>query len=300
MADRRDPFPTEEGRLALLLMAPAAFVVLGLAIYPIVDVLWLSLHRKMLIFDISGFVGLENYARLLGDARFWNSFFNTFYFTAVSVSIELLLGLLIALALHRAFPGRGMMRAVVLIPWAVPTVVSAKMWQWIYNPDFGVLNYLLRECGVISANVNWLGHKYFAIHGVVLADVWKTTPFMALLLLAGLQVIPQDLYKAAMVDGAGAWRRFRHITLPLLRPAILIALLFRTLDAFRMFDTVYVLTGGGPGDKTETLSVYAYKLMFQTLQFGYGSAVSVITFACVLLISVLYIRLLGGHMRLGT
>jgi multiple sugar transport system permease protein len=153
---------------------------------------------------------------------------------------------------------------------------------------------------VISANVNWLGHKHIAIHPVILADVWKTTPFMALLLLAGLQVIPQDLYKAAVVDGAGAWRRFRHITLPLLRPAILIALLFRTLDAFRVFDTVYVLTGGGPGDRTETLSVYAYKLMFQTLQFGYGSAVSVITFVCVLLISVLYIRLLGGYMRLGT
>ncbi len=300
MINLRNAFPAREGGLAVLLMAPAGVVVLSLAIYPIVNVLWLSLHRKMLIFDISAFVGLGNYAHLLEDPRFWNSLFNTFYFTVVSVSLELFFGLLIALALHGAFAGRGMMRAVVLIPWAVPTVVSAKMWQWIYNPDFGVMNYLLRECGVISANVNWLGHKYIAIHAVILADVWKTTPFMVLLLLAGLQVIPQDLYKAAVVDGAGAWRRFWHITLPLLRPAILIALLFRTLDAFRMFDTVYVLTGGGPGNTTETLSVYAYKLMFQTLQFGYGSTVSVVTFICVMVISVLYIRLLGGHMRLGT
>lgn len=285
-------------KLALLLMAPAILVILSVAIYLVATVLWLSLHRKMLVFNISEFVGLGNYARLLGDERFWNSLFNTFYFTAVSVSLEILFGLLIALAIHRAFPGRGMMRAVVLIPWAVPTVVSAKMWQWIYNPGFGIMNYLLREGGIISADVNWLGHKYIAIHAVILADVWKTTPFVALLLLAGLQVIPEDLYKAAVVDGAGAWRRFRHITLPLLRPAILIALLFRTLDAFRIFDTVYVLTGGGPGNKTETLSIYAYKIMFQTMQFGYGSAVSVITFLCVLAISLLYIRFLGGYMRL--
>ncbi len=243
MRSWREPFSTPDVRLAFILMAPAFVVVLCVAIYPIITVLWLSLHRKMLIFDISQFVGLDNYARLLGDARFWNSLFNTFYFTVVSVSLELFFGLLIALAIHRAFPGRGMMRAVVLIPWVIPTVVSAKMWQWIYNPDFGIMNFLLRECGLLSANVNWLGNKYLAIHAVILADVWKTTPFMALLLLAGLQVIPEDLYRAAMVDGASAWRRFWHITLPLLRPAILIALLFRTLDAFRIFDTVYVLTG---------------------------------------------------------
>ncbi|MFQ5862978.1 MAG: carbohydrate ABC transporter permease [Candidatus Brocadiales bacterium] len=281
-------------------MAPAIVVVLCVAVYPILSVLWLSLHRKMLIFNISEFVGLDNYAYLLGDARFWNSLFNTFYFTTISVSLELFFGLIIALAIHRTFPGRGLMRAVVLIPWAIPTVVSAKMWQWIYNPDFGIMNYLLREGGAISANVNWLGHKFIAIHAVILVDVWKTTPFVALLLLAGLQVIPEDLYKAAMVDGASAWRRFWHITLPLLRPAILIALLFRTLDSFRIFDAVYVLTGGGPGNKTETLSVYAYKLMFQTLQFGYGSTISVITFLCVMVISLLYIRFLGGYMRLTT
>lgn len=298
MQYRRTPFFTPDAGLALLLMAPTIVVILCVAIYPIISVLWLSLHRKMLIFHISEFVGLDNYAHLLGDPRFWNSLFNTFYFTTVSVTLELFLGLVVALAIHKAFPGRGMMRAVVLIPWVVPTVVSAKMWQWIFNPDFGIMNYLLRECGLISANVNWLGNKYIAIHAVILADVWKTTPFVALLLLAGLQVIPDDLYRAARVDGAGAWRRFRHVTLPLLRPTILIALLFRTLDAFRIFDTVYVLTGGGPGNKTEMLSGYAYKLMFQTLQFGYGSTVSVITFLCVMVISLLYIRFLGGYMRL--
>ena len=294
----RNLLSTPDLRLASILMAPTLAIILCVAIYPIVNVVWLSLHRKMLIFNISEFVGLDNYAHLLGDARFWNSLFNTFYFTVISVSLELAFGLLIALAIHRAFPGRGMIRAALLIPWIIPTVVSAKMWQWIYNPDFGIMNFLLRECGLLSENVNWLGNKYLAIHAVILTDVWKTTPFMALLLLAGLQVIPEDLYRAAMVDGASAWRRFWHITLPLLRPAILIALLFRTLDAFRIFDTVYVLTGGGPGNKTETLSVYAYKLMFQTLQFGYGSTVSVVTFLCVMSISILYIKFLGGFMRL--
>lgn len=285
---------------ALVLMTPALVVISCIAVYPIISVLWLSLHRKMPIFNISKFVGLENYHYLLGDARFWNSLLNTFYFTAVSVSLELFLGLVIALAINTTFRGRGWVRATVLIPWAIPTVVSAKMWQWIYNPDFGIMNYLLRGAGIISENVNWLGHKFLAIHAVILTDVWKTTPFVTLLLLAGLQVIPEDLYKAAMVDGAGRWRRFWHITLPLLRPAILIALLFRTLDAFRIFDTVYVLTGGGPGNRTETLSVYAYKLMFQTLQFGYGSTVSVITFFCVIGISLLYIRFLGGYMRISS
>jgi multiple sugar transport system permease protein len=179
-----------------------------------------------------------------------------------------------------------MLRAVVLVPWAIPTVVTAKMWEWLYNADFGLLNYLL------GVKINWLGSPMWAMNAAVFMDVWKTTPFVALLLTAGLQVIPRELYHAARVDGASPWYIFKNITLPLLMPIIIVVLLFRTIDAFRVFDAIYVLTGGGPANSTETLSIYAYKVLFQTLQFGYGSALSMIVFLCVGGISIFYVRLL--------
>lgn len=272
-------------------VAPALTLLFFVTIYPVIYVLYLSLHRRLLIFDISRFVGLENYLFLLKDDRFWNALMNTSYFTAVSVSLELLLGLSIAVLLNRSFKMKGLIRAVVLIPWAIPTVVSAKMWEWIYNTDFGILNYL------IGSKINWLGSPFLAINAAVFMDVWKTTPFVAILLMAGLQVIPQELYQAAKVDGAGRWAIFRRVTLPLLKPVILIALIFRTLDAFRVFDAIYVLTGGGPANTTETLSIYAYKVLFQTLQFGYGSTLSVVVFLCIGSISVFYIKILSRGMK---
>jgi multiple sugar transport system permease protein len=192
----------------------------------------------------------------------------------------------VALVLNSAIRGRGVLRAVVLVPWAIPTVVTAKMWEWMYNTDFGLLNYLL------GLKVNWLGSTMWAMNAAVFMDVWKTTPFVALLLTAGLQVIPRELYHAARVDGAGPLYMFRKVTLPLLMPIIIVVLLFRTIDAFRVFDAIYVLTGGGPANSTETLSIYAYKVLFQTLQFGYGSAISMVVFLCVGTISVFYVRLL--------
>lgn len=279
----------DEGKAGYAFLTPSLLFVGAVAFLPILAVFWLSLLRRMPVFGISRFVGLGNYVFLLQDPRFVKSLLNTAYITLVAVPLEVLFGLLIALLIHRSFKGRGMVRAVILIPWAIPTVVSAKMWEWILNPSFGLLNYLL------GSNLNWLGHPTFAIHAVILADVWKTTPFAALLLLAGLQVIPEDLYKAAKVDGAGPIRTFFAITLPLLKPALLIAFLFRTLDTFRIFDVVYVMTGGGPANTTETLSLYAYKLFFQTLEFGYGSAVSVITFLWIMAVSLVYIRLLLGR-----
>ncbi len=269
-------------------LAPALVLLTAVLLYPGLSVLWLSLHRRLLIFDISRFVGLDNFAFLVQDDRFWNALGNTIYFTAVSVTAELLLGLGIAVLLHRAFRGKGLMRTVLLIPWAVPTVVSAKMWEWLYNPDFGLLNYLL------GMRVNWLGAPALALHAAIAMDIWKTTPFVALLLMAGLQTIPRELYQAARIDGASPWMVFRRITLPLLKPVILVVLIFRTLDAFRVFDAVYVLTGGGPANSTETLSIYAYKVLFQTLQFGYGSAIAVTVFLFVGLISLLYVRQLRG------
>jgi multiple sugar transport system permease protein len=266
-------------------VAPALGLLGGVALFPLLYVIYLSFHRRLLIFDISKFVGLENYRFLLEDDRFWNALQNTAYFTAVSVSAQLLLGLGIALLLNRSFRAKDWVRALILVPWVIPTVVSARMWEWIYNPEFGIFNFLL------GAKINWLGTPGLALHAAIFADVWKTTPFVVVLLLAGLQIIPREIYQAARVDGAGSWAAFRRITLPLLMPVLLVALVFRMLDAWRVFDVIYVLTGGGPANTTETLSLYAYKMLFQTLQFGYGSALSVVTFLSAGGITVFFLKL---------
>jgi len=279
---------TSERRWALVLVAPAVIILVGVALYPVASAMWLSLHRSILVFHEQRFIGLGNYAFLVGDSRFWGALRNTSYFAVVAVAVELALGLAIALLLDAATPGRGLLRASVLIPWAVPTVVSAKLWAWLYNPDYGLVTRLLPV-----HDVNFLGMPGWAMHAAILVDVWKTTPFVALLLLAGLQTIPRDLYRAAAVDGASPARTFLSITLPLLRPTIVVTLVFRTLDAFRVFDAVFVLTDGGPANTTETLSIYAYKTLMRMGDFGYGSALSVATFACVMLISLGYVRLVG-------
>jgi multiple sugar transport system permease protein len=302
----RPPGTVSERAWAIGLAGPALGLLLVLALGPILGVVWLSLHRSLPIFGIHEFVGLRNYLLLAGDDRFWAACATTLYFTAVSVGGELALGLVIALLLDRltderpfAGPGDGQtwLRLMLLIPWAIPTVVSARMWEWLYHPEYGLLNYFLLRSGLVHQPVNWLGDPAWAIHGAILMDVWKTTPFAALLLLAGLKAIPRELYQAAKVDGAGRWATFRRVTLPLLLPVVLIVLVFRTMDAFRVFDAVYVLTGGGPGNSTETLSIYAYKTLFQTLQFGYGSAHAVVMFALVLLITAVYLFLLRRHLK---
>ncbi|HOT47252.1 MAG TPA: sugar ABC transporter permease [Spirochaetota bacterium] len=270
-------------------VAPSLIVLTLVTVYPVLYVFYLSLHRKLLIFNISKFIALDNYLFLIRDERFWNALRNTAYFTGLSVALELLLGLGIAVLLNRSFRLKGASRAIVLIPWAIPTVVSARMWEMMFNTDFGVINYLL------GVKINWLGSPFWAIHAAIFVDVWKTTPFVVILLTAGLQVIPRELYSAARIDGAGSWQMFRSVTLPLLLPVILVVLLFRTLDAFRVFDAVYVLTGGGPANSTETVSIYAYKVLFQTLQFGYGSALSLVVFFCTGSIGIFYIRLMTGR-----
>ena len=270
---------------------PAIVLLSFVTVYPVIYVFYLSLHRKFLIFDISRFIGFENYLFLLSDDRFWNALKNTSYFTVMTVSLELIVGLSIAILLNRSFRMKGLVRALVLVPWAIPTVVSSRMWEWMYNTDFGILNYMT------GTKINWLGSPFWAMNAAIFMDVWKTTPFVVILLMAGLQIIPRELYQAAKIDGAGSWTIFKKITLPLLKPVILVVLIFRTLDAFRVFDAVYVLTGGGPANTTETLSIYAYKVLFQTLQFGYGSTLAVVVFLCTGSISVFYIKLLSRGMR---
>jgi multiple sugar transport system permease protein len=273
-------------RLGVLLVAPAVLLLAAVALYPIIATLWLSLHRSILVFHEHRFLGLENWAFLLHDARFWSSLRTTLYFVAVAVSLELLLGLGFALLLHASFPGRGLLRAAVLVPWAIPTVVAARLWAWLFNADHGLIPALLP-----ALDVNWLGSPGYALHAAILVDVWKTTPFVALILLAGLQSIPPEVSRAAQLDGAGPLRILWSITLPLLRPAIAVAAVFRGLDAMRVFDAVYVLTGGGPANTTETLSIYAYKTLMRSGDFGYGSTIAVATFLCVAVLAALYLKL---------
>jgi multiple sugar transport system permease protein len=271
-----------------LFVAPSVVILFLVALCPIAFAVWLSLRRVILVFHEDRFVGLANYRFLFSDARFLSALGNTAYFAFVSLVIEIGLGLPIAMLLHRAFRGRGVLRAAVLVPWAVPTVVSARMWAWMWNPDYGVVTRLLHTNGV-----DFLGTPSYAMHVAILVDVWKSTPFVALLLLAGLAGIPEELYRAARVDGASRRRTFFAITLPLLRPALAVTVLFRALDALRVFDAIYVLTGGGPANTTETLSIYAYKTMMRSGDFGYGSTLSVATFVVVVAVSVVYLRTLG-------
>jgi multiple sugar transport system permease protein len=212
----------------------------------------------------------------------------------VSVAVELVLGMIIALLINRNFVGRGIVRASVLVPWALTTVVSAKMWAWIYDGRYGVANDLLMRLGVIDSPIIFLVRPEVTIWAMIVAEIWKTTPFMALLLLAGLQLISQDLYEAAGLDGASHWQTFWRITLPLLKPTILVALLFRTIDAVRMFDLPRVLTNGGPGKSTETVVLYTYNTFFTSLNFGYGSTLAVMIFLLVMVISFIFIKVLGA------
>ncbi len=291
----------EERRAAWAFVAPALAVIFLIAIFPLFWTMKESLYRHDLRMPWLGepFVGLENFARVFQDPRFSAALLHTLFFTLVSVGLEMVLGLFIALAVNRSFRGRGLLRASFLLPWAMPTVVAALVWRFLFASDSGLVNTLLVGSGIVAEPVVWLAGRWTAWVPLILADVWKTTPFVALLLLAGLQNIPGELYEAASMDGASARAQFLHVTLPMLKPALLVALIFRTLDAFRVFDLVYVLTGGGPGTATEPLALYTFNTLFQDLRFGTGAALSVIVFLVTFVLSMIYIRLLGGDLLRG-
>ncbi|MFN8524526.1 MAG: sugar ABC transporter permease [Chloroflexota bacterium] len=293
---RRGAQARADARLGLLLSTPAILTILLIAIVPLAGTVLDSLYRISLRFENAArpFVGLDNYLAALNDENFTNALWVTGLIAVVSVAAELVLGMIIALLINRAFVGRGIVRASVLVPWALTTVVSAKMWAWIYDGRYGVANDLLIRLGVIDAPIIFLVRPEVTIWAMIGAEIWKTTPFMALLLLAGLQLISNDLYEAAALDGANRWQTFWRVTLPIMKPTILVALLFRTIDAVRMFDLPRVLTNGGPGKSTETLVLYTYNTFFTSLNFGYGSTLAVMIFLIVLLISFLYIKVLGA------
>jgi multiple sugar transport system permease protein len=290
--------PDDEGRLARWLLLPAVGTILLVALFPLSWTLWESLHLHDLRMPWLGrpFIGAANYLEALGDPRFWGALGHTVFFASVSVGLELVIGLGLALSMNRAFRGRGPVRAAILIPWAIPTVVAGLLWRFMFDGQGGIVNAVLVGLGLLDEPRVWFIEARSAWVPVILADVWKTTPFVALLLLAGLQNIDASLYEAARIDGASAWRQFRHVTLPLLKSALLVALIFRTLDAFRVFDLIYALTGGGPGTSTEPIALYTFNTLFQTLRFGYGSALSVIVFVVTFSLALLYIRLLGADL----
>ncbi|MDD3219605.1 MAG: sugar ABC transporter permease [Lachnospiraceae bacterium] len=242
----------------------------------------------------SNFTGVANFAKLFQDSRFWAALAHTLIFMALSVSIEFVLGMCLALIMNKAMKGIGIIRTIALIPWAIPTAVSALIWSYLYDGSYGIISKAFESIGLISSQASMLLTVNGAMASAVLSDVWKTTPYMALLLLAGLQVIDRGLYESASIDGASPVKTFFSITLPLMKPSILVALLFRTLDAFRVYDLIAILTNGGPGNGTETLSVYAYKLMFNQSNYGYGSTIVIGMFVCVAAIAILYVKVLGA------
>jgi multiple sugar transport system permease protein len=285
-------------RPVALLMLPTFLALAAVSLYPMARGFWLATRNTSLALQQDAYVGLDNFTRLRSDGQFWNAWRQTLWFTGWSTVLETLIGLGMALVLARAFRGRGIVRAAMLVPWAIPTVVSSRMFGWLFDGQTGVINYVLHKLGLIGQNINWTGSVEHAMQTVIICDVWKTTPFMALLLLAGLQTIPRQLEEAARVDGASAFQVFLRIRLPLLMPTLLIAALLRALDAFRVFDIVYVLTGGGPADSTETLSTFIYKRMFSGLELGYGSALSVVMFATEAAIALTFAVYLTRRLRM--
>jgi multiple sugar transport system permease protein len=281
-----------ERRLGWMLCAPAVIAMLLVTAYPIGYAIVLSLRNVDLRFpEEGGWAGLDNYETVLGSSLWWQDLANTVGITVVSVAIELTLGMLIALVMYRAIFGRGPVRTAVLVPYGIVTVVAAFAWQFAFAPDTGFVNPAL---GIDKA---WFGGQLSSFSVIIMAEVWKTTPFMALLLLAGLTTIDDGLYEAAKVDGANAVQRFFRITLPLMKPAILVALLFRTLDAFRIFDNIFIMTGGA--QDTESVSILGYNQLISRTNLGVGSAVSVLIFISVLIIAFLFVRFFGVRMAEG-
>ena len=278
-------------RLAWILVAPSILVVALVALYPLAQSFRLSFtNARFGSPRPEVYVGFDNYLRLLRDDVFLAALQHTIVFTVASVAIETVLGIVVALIINSNFQGRGVVRTSMLIPWAIPTVVSSQLWRFMYNQDNGVINDLLvNRFGILDQPVAWIANPQTSLPAIIAVDVWKTTPFMALLLLAGLQIIPNDVYEAATVDGANKWQQFWQITLPLLRPALLVALIFRTLDAFRVFDVVFVMKGAALD--TITLAIYARQTMIDEQFLGRGAAASVLIFLCIALLVVIYTRL---------
>jgi multiple sugar transport system permease protein len=278
--------------LPLLFIAPAVAVLLALSIYPLVYSVTISLQRD----SPAGIAwGLGNFARLVTDNFFWTAMAHTFVYAVAALACEFVLGLGLALLLNAQIRGRGFFRASLLVPMMLPAVVVGVVWRLMLNPNFGAINGTLKRFGISTESLTWTASPKLAMLSVIAVDVWQWTPFVFLVLLAGLQAIPQEPYEAALIDGSSRWQTFRHVTLPLLKPAILIVLLLRTMDLLRVFDQIFILTEGGPGFATETISLYIYRTAFRFFDFGYAAAMSFVLLALTNVISVIYIKLIQAE-----
>jgi len=286
--------PSRKDRAARLLLMPMIVIMAAVTGFPLLNTVWLAFTDASLTgqgYDWS-WSGLENFAYILDDTDFRAALGHTFYFTFVSVSIEVVLGVLVALLLNQEFVGRTFVRALLILPWALPTIVNAVMWRLIYNPEYGSLNALLTQLGLMETYRSWLGDPATAMNMVILADVWKNYPLVALIVLAGLQTIPRELYEAAIMDGAGAWKRFWNITLPGILGPLSVALVLRAIEAFKVFDIIYVMTRGGPADATKTASFFVYQESFTYLRAGSGAAYALTVTALSGLMIALYVLML--------
>lgn len=281
-------------QFAYLLILPSLTVVLGLMLYPLFYAAYLSLHQLILTRPWLGtpFVGFQNYIILFKTPFFWQVIKQTFYFTAVSILLELILALIFALLMARGVKGENIIRGVILLPWMLAPAVAAVIWTWLLNDVYGVINYILIKIGIIRKPLLWLGTPELALNVIVGVDVWQKTPFVFIILLAGLQIIPGELYEAGQIDGASRWQLFRYITIPYLRYFILVAFLLRLPIALRMFDIVYIMTGGGPGGSTDVLATYTYYKTFGEMNIGLGSSLSIVTFLITFIISIVCIKFL--------
>lgn len=282
-----------QGRLAAILLLPAVLAVFGVVVYPVVRTLVVSFFDVDSALDVdTPFAGLDNYTTVLGSSSFWSAMGRTLYFTIVSTGVELVLGLGLAFLLNARIRGRWLLCAVIVTPWAVPTIVNAALWKGIFNAQYGALNGLLTQLGIVDHYHAWLGEPFLALNMVILADAWKTTPLVAIFLLAGLTTIPRELYEAARVDRASSWRIFFSITLPMLVPSIAIVVVLRTVEAFKVFDIIYGMTRGGPANGTQTIAYYAYTIAFSNQELGIGAAISYLIVIVILLLTAFYLRLL--------
>ena len=281
-----------QSRTAYAMIAPAVLIIFGMGVFPVVYSVWLSFNDvNPMTFD-TDFIGLENYKDIFVNPEFWQSIGITLYFCVVSIVIQLILGFLVAMLLNQKFVGRGIVRALILLPWAVPTIVNANLWNWILNANYGILNRLLMKLGIISDSIAWLSDGGTALHMIILADTWRMLPLVVIMLLAGLQTVSKSVWEAAVVDGAGAWRRLRAVYIPALKPMILVILVLRTIQAIRVFDIVYVLTKGGPANKTMVISFYSYYETFNYLNYGKGAAIAMVIAVLALVLSLVYFKVL--------
>ena len=291
-------FKKEETRFAYYLLLPTLIILIFVIAYPIIDTFYLSLHKYYLTRPhFRPFIGIKNYLHFLSSEEFWNSIKRTGYFMGVSVTLELILGILTALLLMQKAKGMNFLKTIIILPWAVPTIVNGAIWKWIYNADYGALNGILYKLGIISTYKTWLADPFTALNFVIVADIWHSTPFVIIVMLAALTTIPESLYEAAKIDGAGAIKRFFNITLPLLAPAILVALVIRTVEAFRVFDIIYVITRGGPANGTQVIAYQAYLETFSYLHLGKGSALSFIISIFIMILAVIYIKVLYNRVE---